>query len=117
MDDILIIICLIVLNGVFSMSEVALISARKSKLSADAKHGNRKAAIALDLAERPDRFLSTIQIGITLIGILTGLFSGATLANDVGNYLITLGLPASISHNLAKIVIVSVVTYLSLIHI
>ncbi len=97
------------------MSEVALISARKSKLSADAKHGNRKAAIALDLAERPDRFLSTIQIGITLIGILTGLFSGATLANDVGNYLITLGLPASISHNLAKIVIVSVVTYLSIV--
>ncbi|WP_300925897.1 hemolysin family protein [uncultured Duncaniella sp.] len=115
MDDILIIICLILLNGIFSMSEVALISARKSKLSADARHGSRKAAIALDLAERPDRFLSTIQIGITLIGILTGLFSGATIANDVGDYLTTFGLTENTAHNLAKIAIVSIVTYLSIV--
>lgn len=76
MYDLIIIIALILLNGVFSMSEVALISARKSKLTADAKSGNRNAATALKLQGEPDRFLSTIQIGITLIGILTGLFSG-----------------------------------------
>lgn len=74
MDDLIIIIALILLNGVFSMSEVALISARKSKLSAEAKDGNRSAANALKLQSEPDRFLSTVQIGITLIGILTGLF-------------------------------------------
>lgn len=84
MNDVFIICGLILLNGVFSMSEVALISARKSKLSAEAKKGNRNAAVALELSEDPERFLSTVQIGITLIGILTGIYSGATIANDVG---------------------------------
>ena len=79
MDDIIIIILLILLNGVFSMSEIALVSARKSKLSSEARKGNKAARTALKLAEDPDRFLSTIQIGITLIGILTGLYSGAAL--------------------------------------
>lgn len=91
MDDLIIIIALILLNGVFSMSEVALISARKSKLAADAKDGSRNAATALELSNEPDRFLSTVQIGITLIGILTGLFSGATIATDLGNYLAGMG--------------------------
>ena len=76
MDDLIIICVLILLNGVFSMSEVALISARKSKLSTEAKGGSRSAATALQLANEPERFLSTVQIGITLIGILTGVFSG-----------------------------------------
>lgn len=77
--EIVIIIVLILLNGVLSMSEIALVSARKTKLETEAK-GNRGARKALDLAEEPDRFLSTIQIGITLIGILTGLYSGEALA-------------------------------------
>ena len=76
MNEIFIIIGLILLNGVFAMSEVALISARKSRLSADAKNGNKSAKTALKLANEPDRFLSTVQIGITLIGILTGIYSG-----------------------------------------
>lgn len=84
MDDIIIILFLILLNGVFSMSEIAMISARKSRLATDAKHGSRGAGMALRLSEDSDRFLSTIQIGITLIGILTGLYSGAALADDVG---------------------------------
>ena len=76
MSEILIIIGLILLNGVFSMSEVAMISARKSRLSTDAKKGSKAAKKALDLSGNPDRFLSTVQIGITLIGILTGIYSG-----------------------------------------
>ena len=76
MDDIFVILILILLNGVFSMSEIAMISARKSRLAADAKQGSRGARMALKLSDDPDRFLSTIQIGITLIGILTGLYSG-----------------------------------------
>lgn len=115
MDDLFIIIALILLNGVFSMSEVALISARKSKLTADAKNGNRNAATALKLQGEPDRFLSTIQIGITLIGILTGLFSGATIATEVGNYFAGLGIEPHLALNLSRITIVVFVTYLSIV--
>lgn len=115
MEDILIICGLILLNGIFSMSEVALISARKSKLSADAKRGSKSAAVALALSEEPERFLSTVQIGITLIGILTGLFSGATIANDFGDVLISWGVRPSIAVGVSKIVIVSIVTYLSIV--
>ena len=74
--EILVILLLILLNGLFAMSEIALISARRSNLTARAKQGNKAAAKALQLAQDPDRFLSTIQIGITLIGILTGIYSG-----------------------------------------
>ena len=87
MDEIIIIIGLIVLNGIFAMSEVALISARKSRLSTDAKNGNKSARVALKLAEDPDRFLSTVQIGITLIGILTGIYSGNKIAAHLGEWL------------------------------
>lgn len=89
MGDIVIIIFLILLNGIFSMSEVALISARKSKLATAARKGGKSAAIALKLSEEPDKFLSTIQIGITLIGILTGLLSGAALADSFAVWLLS----------------------------
>lgn len=72
MTEVIIIIFLIFLNGLFSMSEIALISARKSSLQSQSEEGNDKAARALKIASDPDKFLSTIQIGITLIGILTG---------------------------------------------
>ena len=115
MDDIFIILLLIILNGVFSMSEIAVISARKSRLNADAKQGSKGALAALRLANDPDRFLSTIQIGITLIGILTGLFSGAALADDVGALLQRIGLQPRTAHTVGQIVIVAVVTYLSIV--
>ena len=89
--EIAIIIALILLNGVFAMSEIALISARKSSLSNDIRHGSSTARIALKLANDPDKFLSTIQIGITLIGILTGIYSGDVLATDFGNILTDAG--------------------------
>ena len=88
------------------MSEVALISARKSKLTADAKDGNRNAANALKLQSEPDRFLSTVQIGITLIGILTCLFSGAAIATEVGDYLARIGLAPKMAMNISRIFIV-----------
>ena len=113
--EIIIILLLIALNGVFAMSEIALISARKSKLETDARHGNRAAQTALRLIEKPDKFLSTIQIGITLIGILTGLYSGDVFAQDVGVLLVRLGVPAAYAIGLAKTLIVIVVTYLTII--
>lgn len=113
--DIIIIIALILLNGVFSMSEMALISARKSRLASDAKNGSKTAQQALKLANEPDKFLSTVQIGITLIGILTGIYSGDVLAYDFAVILQSWGVPANISLGTSKIIIVSLVTYFTLI--
>lgn len=115
MDEIFIIIGLIVLNGIFAMSEVALISARKSRLSTDAKKGNKAARIALKLANEPDRFLSTVQIGITLIGILTGIYSGNKIAASLTDTMLAWGVSGSYASVLAQGLIVVVVTYLTII--
>ncbi len=115
MNEIFIIIGLILLNGVFSMSEVALISARKSRLATEAKKGSKAAQKALALAGNPDRFLSTIQIGITLIGILTGIYSGSKIASGFAELLLSWGIPQVYAGVLAQGVIVVVVTYLTII--
>src|SRR5262245_52074242 len=87
MAEILIILGLILLNGIFSMAEIALVSARKARLEGQAAKGDKRAQEALDLANNPDTFLSTVQIGITLIGILTGIFSGETIKTNLINFL------------------------------
>ena len=115
MSEILIIIGLILLNGVFSMSEVAMISARKSRLSTDAKKGSKAAKKALDLSGNPDRFLSTVQIGITLIGILTGIYSGNKIATDLTDFMLSCGVSSAYAAVLAQGTIVVVVTYLTII--
>ena len=115
MDEILIIISLILLNGVFAMSEVALISARKSRLKSDIKKGSKSAKVALDLSNDPDRFLSTVQIGITLIGILTGMFSGNKIAVIMTDYMLQCGVPQSYAFALGQGIIIAMVTFLSII--
>lgn len=115
MDEIFIIIGLIVLNGIFSMSEVALISARKTRLSTDAKKGSKAARVALKLANDPDRFLSTVQIGITLIGILTGIYSGNKIASEFTSVLESCGVSAAYAGTLAQGIIVVIVTFLSIV--
>ena len=115
MNEILIIIGLILLNGVFSMSEVAMISARKSRLSTDARKGSKAAQKALDLSGNPDKFLSTVQIGITLIGILTGIYSGNTIAVVFGEWLASLGIGSNYAFAIGQTLIVVIVTYLTLI--
>ena len=75
--EMLIILLLVVLNGIFSMSEISVVSARKARLQQRADMGDKRARSALELARDPDEFLSTVQIGITLIGILAGAFGGA----------------------------------------
>ena len=97
------------------MSEVALISARKTRLSTDAKKGSKAASMALKLANDPDRFLSTVQIGITLIGILTGIYSGNKIASDFTGVLTSWGVSASYADTLAQGIIVVIVTYLTII--
>ena len=78
--DALLILVLILFNGVLAMSEIAVVSARKARLRQRADEGDAGAATALDLADEPTRFLSTVQIGITLVGIFAGAFGGATIA-------------------------------------
>lgn len=111
----MIIVLLILLNGIFSMSEIALISARRSNLEMLAHRGDRRAREALRLLENPDNFLSTVQIGITLIGILTGLYSGEKFAAGLGAQLSRLGMTAGTAHAVAQVAIVLAVTYLTLI--
>ena len=112
--EFIIILALILLNGIFSMSEIAVISARKSNLTNDSRKGNHSARIALKLANDPDKFLSTVQIGITLIGILTGIYSGDALADDFGVVLTEWGFPAAYARITAQALIVMFVTYLTI---
>ncbi|QYJ07232.1 hemolysin family protein [Qipengyuania flava] len=113
--DLLIIAGLIVLNGVFAMSELAIVSARTARLRAAAQSGNGGARIALELAAEPGKFLSTVQIGITLIGIIAGAYSGASLGGPVGERLAALGVPASWAPQVGFAAVIALTTYLSLV--
>ncbi len=97
------------------MSEIALVSSRKAKLEVAAKNGSKSAAQALELANSPGRFLSTVQIGITVIGILTGIYSGDTFKGYLTPYLQEMGLAVQYSDNVAVAIITIIVTYLTLI--
>jgi len=113
--EILIILFLVILNGIFSMSEIALISSRKTKLEIASKNGDRRAAAALELANSPNRFLSTVQIGITLISILTGIFSGDTLTIGIQDFLTGLGLELKYADNLAVGLVVLIIGFVQLV--
>lgn len=113
--EIVIIFLLILLNGLFSMSEIALISARKNRLETAAKKGNTSAKTALDLANSPNKFLSTVQIGITLIGILTGIYSGEKVTEDVTLFFQQYELTKLYAPSLAVGVVVVVLTFFSLV--
>ena len=113
--EFVIIIGLIFLNGILSMSEIALVSSRKARLETLAKKGKKSAQKALELSKEPDRFLSTIQIGITLIGILTGLFSGEAFAGDLAVILSNISFIEPYSFAISKFIIVVIVTYLTLV--
>ncbi|WP_047376322.1 hemolysin family protein [Exiguobacterium sp. ZOR0005] len=113
--DLSIILFLILLNGVFAMSEIALISSKPSRLEAAAARGSRSAAIALRHAKDPTDLLSTVQVGITLIGIINGAFGGARFSDPLAQQLIALGLGREIAATLGYIIVVTIITYLSLI--
>jgi len=106
---------LIGLNGLFALSELAIVSARKARLRAMADSGRSGAAAALALAEEPGRFLSTVQIGITLVGILAGAFSGAALSERFDSILEGWGVPTRVAEPLAYVVVIGSITYLSVI--
>lgn len=113
--EIVIVLILILLNGVFSMSEIAMVSSRKSRLELAAKKGDRSAKKALDLATNPGKFLSTVQIGITLIGILTGIYSGEKIQDDLVQYLNQFPFLQAQSNTIATFIIVLSLTFFSLV--
>ena len=113
--EIVLLACLILLNGAFAMSEVALLTARRPRLAALAKHGDSLAASAAKLAADPTRFLSTIQIGITSIGLLNGIIGEAVFAASIDAWLQSVGLEPKVSGIVATAVVVIVVTYVSIV--
>jgi len=115
MFEAVVIFLLILTNGIFAMSEIAVVSARKTRLQQWAEAGDTRARTALELANAPNQFLATIQIGITLIGILAGAFGGATLATELAAVLDDISWLAPYSQPLSLTFVVLVITYLSLI--
>ncbi|MGD8474385.1 MAG: hemolysin family protein, partial [Anaerolineae bacterium] len=106
---------LILLNGVFAMSEMAVVASRKTRLQQRAQEGDSKAGVALELANDPNQFLATIQVGITLVGILAGAFGGATLAKEMGSQLAKAPWLAPYADAISVGTVVLVTTYLTLV--
>ncbi|HYK47340.1 MAG TPA: hemolysin family protein, partial [Parafilimonas sp.] len=113
--EILIILGLIILNGIFALAEIALISARKARLEAQANKGDKRAKEALKLANHPDKFISTTQLGITLIGILNGVFSGEHIKDSLAEFLKQFSFIAPYSNGIATAIVVIIVAYFSLV--
>jgi putative hemolysin len=115
MIEITLILVLLVFNGVFAMAEIALVSAKKARLQQQADQGNSGAALALKLASNPEQFLSTVQVGITLVGVLAGAFGGASLAGYITPVLKQIPILAASADQIAFALVVALITYLSLI--
>ncbi|GAA4749198.1 hemolysin family protein [Sphingomonas daechungensis] len=113
--DVVIILALVMLNGVLSMSELAIVSSREARLKAMAKTGSAGAKCALQLAANPGRFLSTVQIGITLVGILAGAYSGATLGEPVGERITLLGLEPDTAQTVGFAIVIILTTFASVV--
>lgn len=113
--DALIILGLVVLNALFSMTELAIVSARPARLKVAAEGGSSGAKLALELAADPGKLLSTAQIGITLIGIIAGAYSGASLGGPTGERLAALGVPAEWAETAGFMLVIAATTYLSLV--
>src|SRR5213076_1336999 len=113
--DVLLILALVAINGVLAMSELAIVSSREARLKAMARSGSRGAQCALDLAAEPGRFLSTVQSGITLITIVNGAFSGATLGEPAAQRLELAGVSPSTAHTLGFGIVIFLTTFVSLV--
>jgi len=115
MLDLAIVFALVLLNGCFALSELAIVSARRPRLRAMAEEGRAGARAALALSEDPGKFLSTVQIGITLVGVVAGAFSSATLGGALGQWLADLGVPTAVAEPVGFGVVIALVTYLSIV--
>jgi putative hemolysin len=114
-SDVIIIVALVAINGLFSMSEMAVVSSRKPRLEAMAKRGSKGAEAALALGTDPGRFLSAVQIGITLIGIIAGAYSGASLGGPMGQRIAALGLKPELAETIGFAIVIGLTTFISLV--
>ncbi|MCJ7629855.1 MAG: CNNM domain-containing protein, partial [Longimicrobiales bacterium] len=110
-----ILLVLVMANGLLAAAEIAVVSSRKARLHQWARKGNQKAAKALDLANSPNRFLSTIQLGMTTVAVAAGAFGGVRLAGTLSPLLVAAGLPGGIAERLAIGIAVVTVTYVTLV--
>ncbi|WAA12241.1 hemolysin family protein [Fervidibacillus halotolerans] len=113
--SILIVFILIIANGIFAMTEIAIVTSKKGRLEILKEKGNRNADYALKLANNPNQLLSTIQIGITLIGVVTGAFGGAKIANQLSEYVEQISVLSPFSYEFSIIIVVGLSTFLSLV--
>jgi putative hemolysin len=113
--EVIIIFLLTILNGFFALSETALVSSKRTKLESEAKKGSKGAAAALKLLEDPEQFLSAVQVGITLIGIISGAFGGVAIAALLKPILENFGVAAEYSNEIAFLIVVSLITYFSIV--
>ncbi|MBI2569578.1 MAG: HlyC/CorC family transporter [Candidatus Schekmanbacteria bacterium] len=113
--ELALILALIVVNGILSMSEIAIVASRKARLQKRAEEGDRRARLALALANDPDQLLSTVQVGITLVGILAGAFGGATIATHLADWLRHIAWLESSSDAVAVAIVVVAITFLSVV--
>jgi putative hemolysin len=113
--ELAIVLALVALNGFLAMSELALVSARRPLLEQRSREGSRGAAVALALTREPGRMLSAVQIGITLVGIIAGAFSGVTIAERLDSFLESQGMATRIAEPLAFVLVISIITYFSVV--
>jgi len=113
--EVVLIFLMIFLNGLFAMTEIALVSVRKSRVEQQAEDGNRDAKTALELIESPNRFLSTVQIGISLVGVFAGALGGASFADQLAVWLDRIPALVPYSHGISLVIVVLIITYFSLV--
>jgi putative hemolysin len=113
--DILIILALVIFNGIFAMAEIALVSSKKIRLEEKANRGSKGAHTALQLLQKPEEFLSTVQIGITLVGVIAGAYGGAVFVDDITPFLAQFNAIREYSVEIAYVIVVGAITYLSII--
>jgi putative hemolysin len=113
--EMLIIVLLIGVNGFFALSEIAFVSSRREFIEAERDRGVRNAQTVLLMMDKPDRFLSSIQVGITLVGIISGVYGGIAIADDLSNLIMRTGLPQEIVTDVSLVLVVGIITYLSIV--
>lgn len=113
--EIFIIILLTLLNGFFSLSEIALVSVKKNRMEHLAAKGSQRAKTVLKLLDNPENFLSSVQVGITLVGIISGAYGGATLTDDLESVLVSFELFPKFSHDVALIIVIGAITYFTIV--
>ena len=113
--EILAIFVLLLANGFLALSEIAVVSARRSRLLQQAERGDAGARVAADLSHSPTKFLSTVQVGVTLIGVLSGAYGGATIAEGLSAYLSQYPIVAPYAQGLAMFIVVATLSYLSVV--